>query len=97
MLYCADMDQVTMHITDQVSEPLSSISEEFYCIKGMYYCITISYHPQVNGIIEGQNRTTKDYIRKYTDESQNWLELLNCILFSVHIAKYCSTKYTPSA
>ena len=35
-----------------------------------------------------------DYIIKYTDVNQNWLELLDGILLSIYIAVHCSTKYT---
>ena len=64
-------------------------------LTGMCHNITSSYHPQENGLIEQQSRTMEDCI-KYTDKSQNWLELLDGMLISLHIAKHSSTKYTPS-
>ena len=60
----------------------------------MCYCIRSSYHPQASGLVKHQNKITEDCIQKYRDESQNCLELLDDILFYVHITKHCSTKYT---
>ena len=54
--------------------------------------ITSGYNLQANGLVEHQKMTMEDCIRRYMEESQHWLELLDRILFSVHITKHCSTK-----
>ena len=57
-----------------------------------HYIITT--HKQMDWV-QHHNRTTQDCIRKYANESQNWLELLDGILFFVCLAKHYSTKYNP--
>ena len=61
----------------------------------MQHCSKSSCYSQANGLEKHQNRMIEDCIRKYADESQNWLKVLDGILFSVHIAKHCSSKYSP--
>ena len=73
---------------------MNGISEEFYCLTGIYHCITPSCHLKDNDP-EYQNRNREDCIRKHVDESHNWLELVDGIIFSAHIAKHFSTKCTP--
>ena len=84
-----------IHITDQGRELVNTITVEFYHLTGMHHCKASSYHPQANGLDEWQNRVTEDCIQNYADESQNWLQLLDVILFSIHTVKHSSTKFTP--
>ena len=61
---------------------MNSIGEDIYHLIGTCHHITSSYHPHTNGVDECQNRFTKGFIRKYTNDSQNWLELLEGIVLS---------------
>ena len=83
------------HVTFILHIKEGSFSEECYHLTGTCHYITQNYHLQANGLVEHQNRTTEDCNRKCTDKSQKWLQLLDGILFSVCIAKHCSTKFSP--
>ena len=39
------------YIRDQERELVNTFTETFYNLTGMYYCITFSYHLQVNGLV----------------------------------------------
>ena len=51
-----------IHIKDQGWKLVNSITEEFHHLTSMQHYIISSYHPQVNGLAEHQNRTTEDCI-----------------------------------
>ena len=64
----------------------NSSTDEYFHLISTCHDITSKLYPQANGLVEHQNRMTEEYIWRYADEGQNWLELLNGILFSVHLA-----------
>jgi hypothetical protein len=44
---------------------------------GIYYKLSIAYHPQTDGIIERLNQILEQYLRHYVNYKQNnWVELL---------------------
>ena len=58
------------------------------------HCITLSYHSQVNRLVECKNRTD-DCVQKFNDEYQNWLELLDGRLLWYVLLNISSIKYAP--
>ena len=85
-----------IHITDQGSEFNNTIHTEFYNLTKTVHKVTSVYHPQSNGMVERQNRTTEGTIKKFClDNKENWLKCLDGVLFSVRCARHCSTGVSP--
>jgi hypothetical protein len=56
---------------------------------------TSAMHPQANGLVERTNRTVLTYLRKFLDGSNNWVELLPALQFSLNTAVHASSGQTP--
>ena len=52
-------------------------------------------HPMSNGISENHNRMILNYLRKYLEDSNDWVDLLPSICFAYNTSVHSSTKYTP--
>ena len=83
-----------IHIRDKGRELFISFTEEFYHLTCTYHPITSCYQPQANGLVECKNSATEDYIQKYVDERDTWLELLDGILLSMSISRHSPTKFS---
>ena len=55
---------VDIQINDQGREFINSVSDELHRLCGTKQKVTSAYHPQANGLVERQNRTTKDGLVK---------------------------------
>jgi len=86
---------VEIQINDQGREFVNKTSAELHRLTGTKQHITSAYHPQANGLVEGQNRTIKDSFIKSLEDRSNWVECLPAVLFSYRTSKHSSTKMTP--
>ena len=77
-----------IHITEQGNELITFIINDFCHIPGTCHCITSSYHHRLIDLLSARTQMTEDCICKYADEKQNWLEVLDGVLFSIHIAEH---------
>jgi hypothetical protein len=85
-----------IHITDQGTEFNNQLSKEFCRLSGIQQKVATAYHPQTNGLVERQNRTTNACIRKsLEDRFDQWVYALDSVLFSYRVQKHASTKFTP--
>jgi transposase InsO family protein len=83
-------------ISDQGREFVNSVQKELFRLSGVKHRITSAYHPQANGLVERQNRTTLACIMKGCDQHlEDWPYALNSVLLSYRTTKHKSTKYTP--
>jgi hypothetical protein len=85
-----------IHITDQGREFVNQLSAELCRLSGVKQRITSAYHPQANGLVERQNRTTEACILKSCrDRQDQWIYALDSILFACRTSKHASTGFTP--
>jgi hypothetical protein len=84
-----------VHINDQGREFVNTISTELFRLSGVDQRITSAYHPQANGLVERQNRTTEDCIKKVLLHKKDWVYALDSVLFACRTTKHASTGYTP--
>lgn len=84
-----------IHITDQGKEFNSELMKEYYKLSGIEHKVTAAYHPMANGLVERQNRTIEDCIRKVMSQKADWLPLLDSVLFACRVSKHSSTGFTP--
>ena len=83
-------------ITDQGREFVNSVMDVLTTKFKIDHRISSAYHPQTNGQRERDNRTLKDTLTKYLDDTgDNWDDLLPAALFSYRTAVHSSTKVTP--
>jgi hypothetical protein len=87
---CSDV-----HITDQGTEFCNLLQDEMYELSGTRHRVTSAYHPQANGLVECQNCTTSDQIRKAMEEQEDWYNMLPSICFAHRSSKHASTGFTP--
>jgi len=60
------------------------------------YRLSTPFHPQMDGLTEGQNQTMEQYLRAFCNyEQDNWVELLPLAEFAYNNMIYTSTKMTP--
>jgi hypothetical protein len=52
-------------------------------------------HPQSNGLVERANANILAYLRKYLENSNDWVPLLPSLQFSFNTAANSSTRYSP--
>lgn len=58
--------------------------------------VTSTYHPQLNGLCERQNRTIKDSLVKVLGGNPcNWPNTIEGDLFAHRASKHSSTKFSP--
>ena len=56
---------------------------------------TTAGHPQGNGKVERANKTLINFLRKYFDSKQNWVNLLPYATFSLNNTKHATTGFSP--
>lgn len=82
-------------ISDQGREFVNETIALFNALVGVEQRVSTAYHPQTNGLVEKQNSTTESCIQKYCEESKNWVDALQGILYSVRVAVHASTGFSP--
>ena len=87
--YCEEFPSISecnLHTRDQSREVVNSISEGFYHLADTCHCITLSYHPQANGLVQcqtGQRRTPSESMQmKVTTGTSYWMAYT-----SLHVEK----------
>ena len=61
------------------------------------YRITSSYHPQSNGLVERQNRTTTNFLLKNMDCQDDWVDMIPTMMGSHRHTVHSTTNIEPSA
>ena len=84
-----------IQMTDQGGEFNSEVTKEYYKLTGIQHRISAAYHPQSNGMVERQNRCIEDVIRKVMSNKEDWLPLLDSVLFACRVTRNSSTKFSP--
>ena len=69
--------------------------EALFNLIGVEHHLSAPYHPMTNGLVERQNHTTEDCIRKVMLEENDWYKVLDSVLFACHVATHCSTGVSP--
>ena len=83
-------------ISDQGRDIISEISDLLFAKTSTQHRVTSVYHPQTNGLTERFNQALSNCLVSKINESQNnWDDKLDVILFSYHVSKQASTKYSP--
>ena len=74
---------------------MNSIVEALFNLSGVNHHLSAPYHPMTNGLVERQNHTTEDCIRKVMENDNDWYNVLDSVLFASHIATHSSTGVSP--
>jgi hypothetical protein len=83
-------------ISDRGSNYISSLASQVFTRLGLKKHTSTAYHPQSNGAVERFNRTLKDTLRVWANESaNNWDEMLPYAVFSYNSAYHSTIKQTP--
>ena len=63
---------------------------------GTKHKVTSAYHPQSNGLVKNTSKSIEQIIQKNMyDNEDNWLELLDSVLFAMRVSKHTSIGYSP--
>ena len=75
----------SIQMNDQSWEFVSSVSAELHRLTGTIQVMTSIYHPQANGLVERQNRATKNSLIKVLDSNPtDWPYFAEGVLFALH-------------
>ena len=84
-------------ITDQGHEFCNAINDELMEHAHCKHRITSSYHPQSNGLVERQNRTTTNFLLKNMDCRDDWVDMIPTMMGSHRHTVHSTTNIEPSA
>ena len=84
-------------ITDQGCEFCNAINNELMEHTHCKHRITSSYHPQSNGLVERQNRTTTNFLLKNMDCQDDWVDMIPTMMGSHRHTVHSTTNIEPSA
>ena len=84
-------------ITDQGHEFCNAINDELMECAHCKHRITSSYHPQSNGLVERQNRTTTNFLLKNMDCQDDWVDMIPTMMGSHRHTVHSTTNIEPSA
>ena len=85
-----------IQINDQSREFVNEVCKQLHELTGAEQRDISAYHPQVNGLVERQNRTIKNCLVKVLkDNPEMWLQIIEGILFAHRISQHSSTKHSP--
>ena len=84
-------------ITDQGCEFCNAINDELMERAHCKHRITSSYHPQSNGLVERQNRTTTNFLLKNMDCQDDWVDMIPTMMGSHRHTVHSMTNMEPSA
>ena len=83
--------------TDQGHEFCNAINDELMERAHCKHRITSSYHPQSNGLVERQNRTTTNFLLKNMDCQDDWVDMIPTMMGSHRHTVHSTTNIEPSA
>ena len=84
-------------ITDQGHEFCNTINDELMQRTHCKHRNTSSYHPQSNGLVERQNRTTTNFLLKNMDCQDDWVDMILMMMGSHRHTVHSTTNIEPSA
>ena len=84
-------------ITDQGREFCNAINDKLMESAHCKHRITSSYHPQSNGLVERQNRTTTNFLLKNMDCQDDWVDMIPTMIGSHRHTVHSTTNIEPSA
>ena len=84
-------------ITDQGHEFCNAINDELMERAHCKHRITSSYHPQGNGLVERQNRTTTNFLLKNMDCQDDWVDMILMMMGNHRHTVHSTTNIEPSA
>ena len=84
-------------ITDQGRDLCNAINNELMARAHCKHRITSSYHPQSNGLVERQNRTTTNFLLKNMDCQDDWVDMILTMMGSHRHTVHSMTNIEPSA
>ena len=84
-------------ITDQGREFCNTINEELMKRACCKHRITSAYHPQSNGLVERQNRSTTQFLLKNMDCQDDWVQMIPRMMASHRHTVHSTTNIEPSA
>jgi hypothetical protein len=82
-------------VSDQGKEFANQVMAELCARLHIAHQTTSAMHPQANGLVERTNRTILTYLRKYLEGTNNWVELLPALQFSLNTTVHASSGQTP--
>lgn len=82
-------------LTDQGTNFISHILEEFARIFRIEKYRTSAFHPQSQGGIERMHHTLTEYIKQFTNEREDWDEILPLATFCYNACKHEAHNYQP--
>lgn len=85
----------TAILTDQGTNFMSRILEEFARIFKIEKYRSSAYHPQSQGGIERMHHTLTEYIKQFTNERENWDDILPLATFCYNACKHEAHNYQP--
>ena len=84
-------------IMDHGREFCNAINDELMERAHCKHRITSSYHPQSNGLVERQNRTTTNFLLKNMDCQDDWVDMIPMMMGSHRHTVHPTTNIEPSA
>ena len=85
-----------IQINDQVREFVNEVCKQLHEFTELEHRVTSAYHPQVNALVERQNRTIKNSLVKVLEDNPViWPQIIEGILFAHRVSRHSSTKYSP--
>ena len=81
---------------DQGWEFVNEVCKQLHELTGVEQRVTSAYHPQVNGLVEHQNRTAENsLVKALEDIPEMWPQIIEGILFAHRVSRHSSTRYSP--
>ena len=81
--------------SDNGSNLISDLMEEYLRTKGIKHTRCSNYHPQSN-VVENYNKTLKQMLKKLTiDQPKNWDQYINPCLFAYREVPHASSLFSP--
>ena len=85
-----------IQISDKAWAFVNEVCKQLHKLTGVELRVTSSYHLQVNGLVELQNRTIKNSLRNVLEDNpEMWPKIIEEILFAHRIGRHSSAKYSP--
>ena len=76
-----------IQINDQVREFVNEVCKQLHEFTELEHRVTSAYHPQVNALVERQNRTIKNSLVKVLEDStEMWLQVTEGIIFAHRVS-----------
>lgn len=82
-------------LSDKGTSFLSKLFSQLGKILRFHHITTSGYRPQSNGALERSHHVLVEYLKVYTNEIQDWDELLPFAMLSYNTTVHSATKFTP--